>query len=193
MQICSNAPARSCSENSRFLSNSDAPDFATAEKIFALAKKYNTPFFSSSALRYADELKGVSAQSVMTTGGGRSLEEYIIHQTEMVVKLLGTGAKRAQVDVGAEKICRVEYGDGRSAVMIYDEGLPFNVYVKKENGETAFLPIVSQYFKNLLSDILHFYETGEKSFCGGETLEVMKVREAVIKGEKNPGVWVEIR
>lgn len=176
-----------------YIDKTFAPDAATAEKIFALGKKYNAPFFSSSALRYADELTGVRAASVMTTGGGRSLEEYIIHQTEMVVKTLGTGAKRVQVEDGAEKICRVEYGDGRKAVMIYDDGLPFNVYVKKENGETAFLPIVSDYFKNLIADIVNFFETGERSFCPEETMEVMRIREAAVRGEKDPGKWIGLK
>ena len=77
--------------------------------------------------------------------------------------------------------------------MIYDDGLPFNVYVKKENGETAFLPIVSDYFKNLIADIVNFFETGERSFCPEETMEVMRIREAAVRGEKDPGKWIELK
>lgn len=176
-----------------YIDKTFAPDYATAKKIFDLAEKYNTPFFSSSALRYADELNGLTAQSVMTTGGGRSLEEYIIHQAEMVVKVLGTGAFGVRVDRrGGQRYCHVEYPDGRAAVMVYADGLPFTVYAEKEGGETAYLPVVSDYFKNLIADILHFYATGEKSFSGEETLEVMKLREAAVRGEKEPGRRIDV-
>ncbi|PWM75226.1 MAG: hypothetical protein DBX59_02015 [Bacillota bacterium] len=176
-----------------YIDKTFAPDFATAKKIFDLSEKYNAPFFSSSALRYADELKDARAQSVMTTGGGRSLEEYIIHQTEMVVKLLGTGAARARVDAsGRQYICRVEYADGRAASMVYADGLPFTVYTEQADGGCAYLPISSDFFKNLIADIVNFYETGERSFCGKQTLEVMKVREAVICGKDKLGEWIDI-
>ena len=73
-----------------------------AEKIFALGKKYGTVFFSSSALRFAAEHEGKKdALCVCTTGGGGNLPEYIIHQAEMIVRLMGVGA----TSVTAEKLC----------------------------------------------------------------------------------------
>ena len=40
-----------------FIDKTFAPDLETAKKIFAIAEKHGTPFFSSSALRYASELE----------------------------------------------------------------------------------------------------------------------------------------
>lgn len=53
---------------------------------------------SSSALRFSTELDAYRNKPgttyMETTGGGRSFWEYSIHQIEMIVSVLGTGAKR---------------------------------------------------------------------------------------------------
>ena len=60
-----------------YIDKTFAPDNATAEEIFALAENYGVKFFSSSALRYAEELVGKeNAKAVMTTGEGSNLEVY---------------------------------------------------------------------------------------------------------------------
>ena len=43
-----------------------------------------------------------------------------------------------------------------------------------------------------MEDILRFFETGEVSFDTNETLAVMKLREAAIKGVARDGEWIEI-
>ena len=55
-----------------YIDKTFAPDYATAQAIFALGEKYGTKFFSSSALRYADELTAYAgkAKAVSTLGGG---------------------------------------------------------------------------------------------------------------------------
>lgn len=176
-----------------YIDKTFAPDYATAKKIFDLGEKYGTKFFSTSALRYADELKAHDgAKWVSVYGGGGNMEEYIIHQTEMVVKIMGTGAKRVRVDdkFNTDRI-RVEYGDGRFAEMFFAQGLGFAVTSGKESGECVHTDVVSPYFNNLIADILKFYVTGEQPFDGKQTLEVMKIREAVIKA-KLSGEWAEI-
>lgn len=176
-----------------YIDKTFAPDYATAKKIFDLGEKYGTKFFSTSALRYADELKAHDgAKWVSVYGGGGNMEEYIIHQAEMVVKIMGTGAKRVRVDdkFNTDRI-RVEYGDGRFAEMFFAQGLGFSVTSGKESGECVHTDVVSPYFNNLIADILKFYVTGEQPFDGNQTLEVMKIREAVIKA-KLSGEWAEI-
>ncbi len=64
-----------------------APDKATAQRIFALAKEYNTPMFSSSALRFSKEIADLKnnmfsndpIKLVATTGCGSSYWEYCIY------------------------------------------------------------------------------------------------------------------
>ena len=52
--------------------------------------------------------------------------------------------------------------------------------------------IESDFFKNLLADILRFYKTGETSFDINQTLQVIKIRDGVINAMENTEKWIEI-
>ena len=177
-----------------YIDKTFAPNAEASARIFALSEKYGVPFFSTSALRYADELDKVSAPStVITTGGGRSAEEYIVHQIEMIVKKLGIGATAVRsTDVGGATCFHIRYADERAAQMTYSSGaLPFTVYMMGESG-SAFSNVESDYFKSLMKDILVFFETGRISFDVAETHEVMKIREAALKAMNDTDRWIEI-
>ena len=162
-----------------YIDKTFAPNGAEAEEIVALARKYGTPMFSTSALRYAselDELKG--AEHVITTGGGRSAQEYIVHQAEMIVKLLGTSILEVKAEAqGKQGIFRARFEGGRTATALYDLSFPFAVTAEGENGSKS-KTVNSDFFGNLIEKILHFYETLEVDFAGEETVAVMKLREA---------------
>ena len=172
-----------------YIDKTFAPNPAEAEEIFALAKENGAEFFSSSALRYATELEDYKgAKSLITTGGGRSIGEYIIHQAEMVVTVLGLGAKSVVCEQQDDlSVLTVSYDDGRSAVMNYSAKLGFTV--ESEGKKTA---ISSPFFKLLISDIIRFANGGEKSFCGCQTIEAIKVRAAAIEAYENPGKVINI-
>ena len=178
-----------------YIDKTFSPDLAEAKEMFAIAKAHNTPLFSSSALRYATELDSVEGcYRIMTTGSGKTADEYIVHQTEMVVKKLGLGAKTAMAEPWGEDevIFRVGYDDGRSAVMSYTQkASPFTLYmVGKE--KTSWKKVDSAFFPALLTDILRFYEEKAVSFDVAETLEVMKIREGVLKARETPCKWIEL-
>lgn len=165
-----------------YIDKTFAPDLETAEKIFEVAKKYGTKFFSTSALRFGTELVGLEAkESVTTTGGGGNLEEYIIHQVEMVIKLL-----RADViSVKAEREGTIyhfyaDFEGGKKAKISYDGSLSFAVGV--DGGELT--PVKSNFFQILLADVLRFFVSGETAFDVNETLQVMKLRDAILKASK---------
>ena len=172
-----------------------APDYKTAKEIFDIAEKYGTKFFSSSALRYSEELNDlISSNAVITLGGGGNMPEYIIHQIEMVVKVIGASAEKVRVEKQGNNqyMMTVAFAGGKQATMLYTCRYGFSVCAEKETGETVNKPIASATFKNLLTDILRFYKTGEVSFDTKQTLEVMKIREAVIKGQEKLGEWLEL-
>jgi hypothetical protein len=167
-----------------YIDKTFAPDLESADRIFALAKEYRRSFFTSSALRYSDEIALFSGNAVkMTTkGGGSSLEEYIIHQIEMVVKCVGVGAEKLSLTENDECIkVSLSYPDGRSAEMNYAPSYGFWASVTDEKGSAFNGDITSPFFDNLIADIMAFFETGKSSFSGEETLEVIKIRENVIK------------
>lgn len=178
-----------------YIDKTFAPDYPTAKAIFELGEKYGTPFFSSSALRYADELKELKElgqlRSVVITGGGSNFEEYNIHLVEMAVALLDAPAQKVKVEaVGDQRICRVVAANGSEAALIYSIGYNYTLMAIPMEGKFSRKAVASEFFVNLLRDIIHFFETGEKSFDSAQTLQVMAVRDALLQAEKQDGQWV---
>ena len=168
-----------------------APDYATAKKIFDLAEKYNVKFFSSSALRFAKELAKCNPNpNVLTIMGGGNFDEYIIHCIEIAVKCMGCGAAKVRYE---------KYFDQEWADIVYENGklvkinlTLFNDYfliAPDKEGISKMVPIDWGFFSYLLADILRFFETGEVAFDVNQTLEVIKIREALIASKENPGQW----
>lgn len=167
-----------------YIDKTFAPDYKTAEAIFDVAREHGAPFFSTSALRYASELDAIEVKNEFTTSGGGSLfDEYIIHQCEMLVKKLGTGATSVMAENGADGSVdlTVSYPDSRRARMLFAKDRGFSAAATFTNDLTSLMPITSSFFDKLMSDILAFFESGVLPFDPEETLEVMKIREAAIK------------
>lgn len=154
-----------------------SPNYSEAAEMFKIAEKYGTPFFSTSALRYATELDTVgSPDKLETWGGGLTFNEYSVHQIEMVVKVIGSklvSAKAETVDDGFKFY--LEFENGKKAEMNYNRKNTFRI---SADGKEQ--PISSPFFDNLVDDILRFFNTKETSFDTAETLEVMRIREAVL-------------
>ena len=175
-----------------YIDKTFAPDAATAAKIFALGEKYHTPFFSTSALRYASELAECDgAQNLTITGGGSNFAEYVIHQAEMAVVLLGDSAKAVRVEtMGKQRLCLCR-GD-RDVFLTFAPSLWFSVTAELPSGRVLSRKIVSDYFKVLIEKILLFFENGEQPFDPQETMAVMRLREALLKAEQQSGEWIEV-
>lgn len=175
-----------------YIDKTFTPDLAEAKEIFAIAEKHGTPFFSTSALRYAAELGSVeNCRHIVTSGSGRTVDEYIVHQIEMVVKKLGIGAKEIRVDGDkAMYTFHVRYEDDRNATMLFANGMPFTLYM---GGDTAlYTPVTSEFFPSLIADMIRFFEEGTTSFPATETLEVMKIREGAMKAVQSPDCWIAL-
>lgn len=163
-----------------------APDHKEAEEIFAIAKQYGTPFFSTSALRYATELDEIEgARHLIVTGGGGNLEEYIIHQAEMVVKLTGIHPLSASVSKqGEQRVISVEgqAKDGQpiDVTFLFAPAMPFTVCAETSEGKSIYRAIKSGFFAALLTDVLRFFENGVPPFDPQETLAVMALRDAIL-------------
>ena len=176
-----------------YIDKTFTPDFAQAKEIFGLAEKYNTKIFSTSALRYATELDSLKgAKNILTTGGGSNLAEYMVHQIEIAVKLADEKPVAVKLEKqGNQCIMQVRFENEKNAAMIYSPVLSFSVCTDN-NGEGAFKSIESDFFKALMKDIICFFETGECSFDTAQTLDIMKIREALLSGEEKLGQWIEL-
>lgn len=169
-----------------------APDLKTAEAIFHLGNENGTRFFSSSALRYATELCCMdNALTLVTFGGGSNLDEYIIHQIEMAVKVLEETPTRVRVEKQGEQfICTVDFQHNKYATLIYAPSHPFMAIGSPSAESQSFQKIQSDFFMLLLQDVLRFYETGEYSFDTKQTLAVMSIRDGIMKGKENLSEWI---
>ncbi len=175
-----------------YIDKTFAPDYATACEIFDIAEKYGTPFFSTSALRFADELATVDApNSMITIGGGGNLPEYIVHQSEMVIKKMGTDIKKLIANKqGTQTFINIHFESGKEATMIYGKGMPFGMYMAGAEKE-AWKQVTSPFFMNLVGDILRFYETGKPSYDVNETKAVIKLVEMAVAANNAPCTWIE--
>jgi hypothetical protein len=178
--------ALKCGKNT-YIDKTFAPDYPTAQKIFDIAEKYGTKFFSSSALRYGTELDAyMGATDIITTGSGKSVEEYIIHQIEMVVKTVAAKPKAVFMDKTEDSTnFYVLFEGGKKAKLCFCQ----KGFAVEANGVNT--PVCSEFFKLLIADILRFYEEGTPSFDVSQTLDVMKIRGAIIEVMKNGG-WIEL-
>ncbi len=177
-----------------YIDKTFAQNLETAEKIFALGEEYGTPFFSTSALRYAEELKTFTdVKKLVLTGGGRTFDEYSIHMIEMAIVLLKTRVKRVRAEkLGQQLFCRAEAENGEEAMLIFSPPLGFSVLAEDPAGKSRRADIRSEFFFELICDILRFFETGKKPFDSNQTLEVMRLRDACLKAEKNLNEWIEL-
>ena len=175
-----------------YIDKTFAPDAATAKKIFALGEKYNAPFFSTSALRYAAELDLVdSPDSILLTGGGSNLPEYFIHLGEMAVKKMGAISSVKASANGSQWIISAKTASGKDATMIWGASMPYNAYMTKDGKET-WKSLKSPFFDGLIADMLSFFKTGKASFDPSETLSVMSLRDAALKAVENPDEEISV-
>ncbi|MBQ8952737.1 MAG: hypothetical protein IJ048_01355, partial [Clostridia bacterium] len=178
-----------------YIDKTFAPDVATAKRIFELSERYGAKIFSTSALRYAEELQAFGqAHSAFVTGGGSSLEEYCIHQIEMIVCLMGTGAQSVMCSGSARHaVCHIAYPEGRGAELIYGARLPYALDVQRAADQPSeYVPVKSAFFPSLLADILAFYESGREPVPQAQTMACMKLREAVLRAASEPGTRVAV-
>ena len=176
-----------------YIDKTFAPDFETAKMIFDIAQKYGTRFFSTSALRYADELEDLKSENAIIFGSGGNIEEYIIHQIEMAVNVTGEKPMSLKLEQqGKQYICHIAFENKKRAVLIYGEQIPYAICAEDENGNSVYRTIESSFFKNMISDILRFFENGEYSFDIAQTLDVMKIRTGVIEALGKNEEWITL-
>ncbi|MBR2441340.1 MAG: Gfo/Idh/MocA family oxidoreductase [Lentisphaeria bacterium] len=162
-----------------------ASSFAMAERIFATAEKYNTPLMSSSALRFSDELLSGKAQELnpvlfTTTGGGRTFDEYGIHQLEMIASVMGTDVKNISFTGNEDRLSLTyEFANGNMAHIAYSLFMPFTITAAGEKGSVSFTAS-SHIFENLIDSMLDFFADGKSRVPKEQTLGIAKLLEESI-------------
>ena len=160
-----------------YIDKTFAPSLTVAEEIIALAERYGAPMYSTSPLRYATELDAIAPRCFETFGGGPELSGYIVHQLEMIVKVMGCDATLREV-TKTESGCdaTVTYPDGRTATMHYDPATSgFAIGIDGER-----VPIASKFFPRLITDVVRFFFDHTPPFDRAETRAVMRLRDEIL-------------
>ncbi len=174
-----------------------APSKKIAEDLVKLADENHTPFFSSSALRFSDELTTVGHDNIafINSRGPGDFDTYSIHQIEPITVLMGSEATRVMaVGAGMHQTVVIEFKGrplcGDVALRLVGRGLQYDR--RCADGSTAVLPAMSNSFPNFIKAMCDFFRTGEIKAAHEETVAIMGIIEAGNKAIANPGVWVEV-
>lgn len=179
-----------------YIDKTFAPDRAAAMRLFERAAQHQTPLYSSSALRYADEYVDVERAGirVISSLGPGAFENYSIHQIEPVVALMGTDAKRVMfVGTEAAPALLIEFKGGRQATIQQPgQGCPFMMAVNYDSGTCRVLQPASDYFQSFIRDLVTFFETGQSTVPPDETVTIMSIIENGRLAARQPYHWIDL-
>lgn len=178
-----------------FCDKTFAPDYATAKRMFDVAREHGTRVFSCSAQRFCMELLCFQSQvqqhvDYCSTTGPGDMVNYSIHQYEMLESMMGTGAKKCIANqVGDVKQIVYEYDDDRTCAFHIGDKLHFTLTVKSEQGKLQDIA-VTDYYLNFFLKLLQFFAGGEVPVKEQDTLEIMTMQQAGRQALEHPGNWV---
>lgn len=183
-------------------------DKISALRMFELATSYATPLMSSSALRFGNQLSNfckklndpqfprAGIETVQTSGGGDSFQEYGIHQIEMLVAVMGIGAQRMMYCQSkkdpASKLYLIQYSNHRICSIIYYPSSPFEISIT-HSGRVETISLHDMMYENLFDEILLFFMTKKSPIHFLETIEVSSILGGSLLALKNPDVWIDLR
>ena len=168
--------------------------FKEAEGIFDLAKQNQTPLFTSSSLRYADEVIALEdTNSLLVIAPSVHLSDYWIHPLEIVVSKMGACATRAKLSrSGVHHMLNIEYPKEKNALIVIAEDGNAQDFFISGNGKFKqnLVRCTSPYFENEMKDILRFFKEKNPSFSYLETLEAMKLRDIALQNRFDE--WINL-
>lgn len=170
---------------------------ADARTMFDWAEASGTPMYSTSALRYSKAYQNLPAdiQNLRSQGGGVPYN-YLVHQLEPIIKMMGTDVKRA-MGWGSEKLATylLEFESGRVASLNQHESYGFQMQIEAD-GSTFTVDANDDFFNGMIGDMLTFFtrvlEGGDRTIPvpRAETEAVMAAREILLEALANPGEWI---
>jgi predicted dehydrogenase len=188
-----------------FIDKPVAASLADAQAIFSAAKKYNTPVFSSSSLRYTEGIADIAGGKIGKVIGAETFSPakyekthpdlfwYGIHGVEMLFAVMGTGCKT---------VTRVHTPDTDVVVGVWADGRVGSFrgtrtgksdYGGRVFGEKGNL-ILGEFkgYNPLLEQIIKFFESGKVPVQPEETLEIAAFMEAADLSKNKGGAPVSM-
>lgn len=186
-----------------FIDKPIAQNLAEVLRIYQLSEEMNVPVFSSSALRYLDNMSSIDRAKVLSadTYSPASLEKshtdlfwYGIHAVEPLFTVMGTGCKEVTQQQHSE--------NGDLVVGLWEDGRVGTVRGirsgKRGFGGTVFLKdnilTLDTFtgYRALVVKIVEFFKTKIPPVPIEETIEIYAFMEAAMESRKNGGQKVAI-
>ncbi len=189
-----------------FIDKPIAASLADTKAIFEAAKQYNVPTFSTSSLRYVENIPGLASGQLIGDITGvdafapATLEAthpdlfwYGIHGVEILYALLGSGCKEVRRIYGeGTDIVVGTWSDGRVGIFrgIRKGKGGFGGVAYGTKGQQA----IGEYggYLPLLYRIVDFFDTGIVPVSPSETTEVVAFMEAADESKRKGGAAVNI-
>ncbi|HEX5080420.1 MAG TPA: Gfo/Idh/MocA family oxidoreductase [Blastocatellia bacterium] len=192
-----------------FIDKPFAAGYADALEIVRLSRESGTPFFSSSSLRFANDLQAMKRDEKLgaTLGAftyGPSPTEphhpdlfwYGIHAVEMLYTLMGTGCESVtRVHADGADVVTCKWKDGRVGTMrgIRDGKQDYGAVAFGAKANLSTPTSMKSDYRNLLVEIVKFFQTGATPVPPEETLEIMAFMEAADLSKARGGAPVLLR
>jgi hypothetical protein len=183
--------------------------YADAREIVRLSRESGTPFFSSSSLRFADDLQSIKRDEKLGamlgafTFGPAPTEPhhpdlfwYGIHAVEMLYTLMGSGCESvSRVYTDGADVVVGKWKDGRIGTMrgIRDGKRDYGAVAFGAKANLATPTPMKHDYRNLLVEIVKFFQTGSPPVPPEETLEMMAFMEAADLSKGKGGAPVALR
>ncbi len=185
-----------------FIDKPIAGSLTDAVAIFEAAKKYKTPIFSSSSLRFGKTTLAARAGSLgkitrCETSSPASLEKthpdlfwYGIHGVESLFTVMGTGCVSVKRGTTADGKIEVvgQWTDGRVGIFREGQG-----YEGKATGDKGEGPVGSyDGYDPLLFEMIAFFRSGKPPVGELETLEIYAFMEAADESKRQNGASITL-
>ncbi|MDX2029068.1 MAG: Gfo/Idh/MocA family oxidoreductase [Blastocatellia bacterium] len=191
-----------------FIDKPFASSYADAREIVRLAREARVPFFSSSSLRYANDLQAIKRNESLGalmgafTYGPAPTEPhhpdlfwYGIHAVEMLYTLMGPGCESVtRVNTPGADVVVGRWKDGRTATIRGTRAgkQDYGVIAFGEKTTLTTTPPMKVDYRNLLVEIIKFFQTGTPPIAPEETLEMMAFMEAADLSKARGGAPVPL-
>lgn len=172
-------------------------DLASAKRMFQIAEANNTPCYTCSALRYAQEYYTVdrkAVKSLVAMCPQNSYDNYILHALEPAMMLMEEPAKRAMAVNHGDDFYSVtlEMESGRYIVISslnYDSPYMMNICIPTAN---QLIDCSYDFWIYHYKTMVEFFKTGVEPVSHKETLTIAAAREAGKKSMENSGAWIDV-
>jgi hypothetical protein len=186
-----------------FIDKPLASTYPDALAIAKAAKAANVKWFSSSSLRWADQMismKSPANKSVTVWGPGPlekthylDLSWYAIHPTEMLYALMGTGCVEVTRVSSHNDVVIGKWSDGRiGTIQVLRPYGDYGAiaYAEKKTIESGKIKVS---YVPMLREIVKFFQTGVPPVSEEETLELFAFMDAAQKSKEQGGKPVKVK